>query len=103
MFSPASRNSTISVVRFSAPILVRPATYWPSHLTLKRKLRYGSKRLVLGLTRAIGGALPRDQLAGWLTFWLNFRTTNSAGFSGANPTRMFTTPLSISVWVVVLP
>ena len=28
-------------------------------------------------------------------------TTNSAGYSGAKPTRMFTMPLSMSVCVVV--
>src|SRR5579885_1789040 len=53
MFSPASCHSVISVLRFSAVILLRPATYWPSHLTLKRKLRYGSNRLVLAFIRAI--------------------------------------------------
>src|SRR3954470_17966819 len=53
MFSPASRNSTISVLRLSAPILVSPATYWLSHFTLNRKVRNGSNRFVLALIRAI--------------------------------------------------
>ena len=32
--------------------------------------------------------------------WIRM-TTNSAGLSGANPTRMFTIPRSMSLWVVV--
>src|SRR6202011_5962952 len=62
MFSPASRYSTISVVRRSGLILVRPATYSLSHFTLKRKVRYGSKRLVWGVMRAI----VVHPLSGWL-------------------------------------
>src|SRR5262249_23576899 len=44
----------------------------------------------------------RPYAACWLTFCWSRRTTNSAGLSGANPTRMLTTPLSMSVCVVVL-
>src|SRR5215212_4433546 len=42
--SPPSRCSTTSVVRFSAPILLTPATYRPSHLTRNLKFLYGSNR-----------------------------------------------------------
>src|ERR1700687_5681160 len=46
--SPPSRCSTTSVVRRSAPILLTPATYLPSHFTLNLKSLYGSN--LVGLT-----------------------------------------------------
>src|SRR5436190_6040734 len=42
--SPPSRCFTTSVVRFSDPILLTPATYLPSHLILNLKFLYGSNR-----------------------------------------------------------
>src|SRR5215831_14468478 len=42
--SPPSRCLTTSVVRFSIPHLLTPATYFPSHLIRNLKFLYGSKR-----------------------------------------------------------
>ena len=42
------------------------------------------------------------QLWVWPASCVIWIITNSAGFSGAKPTRMLTTPLSMSVWVVVV-
>src|SRR6185437_8752007 len=42
--SPPCRCETTSVVRFSAPILLTPATYRPSHFARNLKFLYGSKR-----------------------------------------------------------
>src|SRR6476620_11618489 len=47
--SPPSRCSTTSVVRLSAPHLLTPATYLPSHLMRNLKFLYGSKRCALTL------------------------------------------------------
>src|SRR6266576_5784907 len=47
--SPPSRCFTTSVVRLSAPHLLTPATYLPSHLTRNLKFLYGSKRCALTL------------------------------------------------------
>src|SRR3954466_9723363 len=52
--SPPSRCSTTSVVRLSAPTLLMPATYRPSHLTRNLKFLYGSNRSGLTLNCAIG-------------------------------------------------
>src|SRR5580693_925062 len=43
--SPPSRCSTTSVLRFSPPHLLIPATYLPSHFTRNLKFLYGSKRV----------------------------------------------------------
>src|ERR1700738_4151315 len=51
--SPPLRCSTTSVVRFSAPTLLTPATYLPSHFTRNLKFLYGSKRCALTLKEAI--------------------------------------------------
>src|SRR6185436_20673597 len=51
--SPPSRCSTTSVVRLSAPTLLIPATYLPSHLTRNLKFLYGSKRCALTVNCAI--------------------------------------------------
>src|ERR1035441_4981978 len=45
--SPPSYQGVTSVVRFKAPHLLRPATYWPSHLILNLKPMKGSNRLLL--------------------------------------------------------
>src|SRR5690349_1648700 len=73
--SPPSRCSTTSVVRLSAPTLLTPATYRPSHLTRNLKFLYGSSRctltlncivtpliLPLGLALTLGLDLSRDLL-----------------------------------------
>src|SRR4029077_8689153 len=57
--SPPSYQGVTSVVRFSAPHLLNPATYWPSHFTLNRKPRYGSNRVLLTVNRAICVYLSR--------------------------------------------
>src|SRR4030042_3811902 len=41
--SPPSRCFITSVVRFKADILLKPATYLPSHLIRNLKFLYGSK------------------------------------------------------------
>src|SRR3954470_11393336 len=56
--SPPSYQAVTSVVRFSAPHLLNPATYWPSHFTLNRNPRYGSNRVLLTVNRAICVPLP---------------------------------------------
>src|SRR5438094_1502601 len=61
--SPPSRCLTTSVVRFSPPTLLTPATYRPSHLTRNRKFLYGSKRWALTLNGAIAPS-SRLHLAG---------------------------------------
>src|SRR5215217_1649162 len=61
--SPPSRCLTTSVVRFSTPTLLMPATYRPSHLSRNRKFLYGSKRWALTLNGAIAPSL-RLHLAG---------------------------------------
>src|SRR5690349_7396741 len=45
--SPPSYHVVTSVVFVSAPHLLSPATYWPSHLILNRKPWYGSNRVLL--------------------------------------------------------
>ena len=42
-----------------------------------------------------------ELVASWPASCWSLMTTNSAGFSGAKPTRMFTTPRLMSLWVVV--
>src|SRR2546423_15657985 len=42
--SPPTRCSTTSVERLSAPTLLTPATYRPSHFTRNLKFLYGSNR-----------------------------------------------------------
>src|SRR5206468_7098342 len=56
--SPPSRCLTTSVVRFSMPTLLTPATYRPSHLTRNLKFLYGSKRCALTVNWATGVLLP---------------------------------------------
>src|SRR6266576_1480529 len=56
--SPPSRCFTTSVVRFSVPTLLTPATYRPSHLTRNLKFLYGSKRCALTVNWATGVLLP---------------------------------------------
>src|SRR6476620_2006408 len=51
--SPPSLCSTTSVDRLSAPTLLIPATYRPSHFTRNLKFLYGSKRVALTLNCAI--------------------------------------------------
>src|SRR5579864_1557444 len=51
--SPPSRCFTTSVVRFSIPHLLTPATYLPSHLTRNLKFLYGSKRCALAVNCAM--------------------------------------------------
>src|SRR6266542_5648060 len=65
--SPPSRCLTTSVVRFSAPTLLTPATERPSHFTRNLKFLYGSKRCGLTLNCAIdvppsGRDLPGELL-----------------------------------------
>ena len=45
--------------------------------------------------------LLHDQGVVWPVIWVIESTTNSAGMSGAKPTMIFTSPLSMSAWVVV--
>src|SRR5262249_31992225 len=63
--SPPSRCLTTSVVRLSAPTLLTPATYRPSHLTRNLKFLYGSNRCALTVNCAIVPPLHFD-LAGHL-------------------------------------
>src|SRR5213596_3265033 len=51
--SPPSRCLTTSVVFFSPPTLLIPATYFPSHFTRNLKFLYGSKRVALTLNWAM--------------------------------------------------
>src|SRR6266702_55678 len=55
--SPPSRCFTTSVVRFSPPTLLRPATYRPSHFTRNLKFLYGSKRKAFTLNWAMACSL----------------------------------------------
>src|SRR5829696_8782880 len=55
--SPPSRCLTTSVVRFSAPTLLTPATYRPSHFTRNLKFLYGSKRVAFTLNGGMDGLL----------------------------------------------
>src|SRR5262245_53931539 len=55
--SPPSRCLTTSVVRLSAPTLLIPATYLPSHLTRNLKFLYGSKRCAFTLNCAMVASL----------------------------------------------
>src|SRR5512133_1222234 len=57
--SPPSRCSTSSVDRLSAPTLLTPATYRPSHLTRNLKFLYGSNRRAFTLNVAMIGVLRR--------------------------------------------
>src|SRR5689334_18920190 len=83
--SPASRHSMVSVVRLSADILDNPATKRLSHFTRNLKFLYGSRRWVFpGNVGMIHSSFDHAAVA---VFWLSFTTTNSAGRSGANPTR----------------
>src|SRR6188472_686990 len=58
--SPPSRCFTTSVVRFSPPTLLTPATYLPSHFTRNLKFLYGSNRLALTLNCAMFRSLGSD-------------------------------------------
>src|ERR1700730_7518325 len=104
--SPPSYQGVTSVVRLRALHLFSPATYWPSHLILNLNPRYGSNLVVLTVNLAIGRSpfgRPRRYPDANPAFWLILTTTNSAGFSGAKPTKTLTTPASMSVWAVVSP
>src|SRR5687768_6809171 len=61
--SPPSRCCTTSVVRLSAPTLLTPATYRPSHLTRNLKFLYGSNRVGLALNCPIGALLDQACVA----------------------------------------
>src|ERR1051326_7443646 len=62
--SPPSRCSTTSVERLSAPILLMPATYRPSHLTRNLKFLYGSKRVGFTVNSAMPLSPPRAPASG---------------------------------------
>src|SRR5205823_2306886 len=71
-------------------------------LHLETEVAVRIKAVGAGIHSCHNAISPCPYNAGWLTFWLSFSTTNSAGLSGAKPTRMLTTPLSISCCVVVV-
>src|SRR3954447_21768096 len=99
--SPPSRCSTTSVVRFNAEHLLTPATYLPSHLTRNLKFLYGSNRLAFTVNWAMAALLPDPYVSICPASCWILMITNSAGLRGAKPTRMLTTPLLMSVCVVV--
>src|SRR6266498_2048608 len=99
--SPDSCQSTTSVLRLSALHLLRPATYLPSHMILNLKLRYGSRRCVFTENFGMDFSSLYPGQDAWPAFWLIFTTMNSAGLSGAKPTRTLTIPRLMSSCVVV--
>jgi len=101
--SPPSRCFTTSVVRFIALTLLMPATYRPSHFTRNLKFLYGSNRCPLTVNWAIAPPSADGGGYAWIcpAICWSLMITNSAGLSGAKPTRMLTMPRLTSLAVVV--